>query len=61
MAYLEDLVGIGVAKDPTAVARRFIEDGILDALAKGLIAKRSIDQFPTTAPKSRKRKKRDQG
>jgi hypothetical protein len=47
MAYLDDLVKIGAyGKDTTAVARRFIADGILDALGKGLIEKRTVAEAP---------------
>ena len=54
-AYLEDLVRIGVGKDQTAVARKYIDAGIFDAISKGLIEKRFIENFPSVR-KPRKRK-----
>lgn len=59
MAYLDDLVKVGAyGKDTTAVVRRFIEDGILDALKTGMIAKRDSEAFqPKARAKARPRKR----
>jgi hypothetical protein len=46
MVYLDDLVKVGAyGKDTTAVVRRFIEDGILDALKAGIIEMRDAEAF----------------
>jgi hypothetical protein len=56
MAYLDDLVQVGAyGKDTTAVVRRFIEEGILDALKSGMIGKRDAKAFQ---PKTRKQSRR---
>jgi hypothetical protein len=50
VAYLDDLVKIGAyGKDSAAVMRRFIENGILEALEKKMIDKRNADDFRAAA------------
>ena len=45
-AYLDDLAKLGVyGKDRSGVMRRFIENGIKDAIEKGVIAPRDISEF----------------
>jgi hypothetical protein len=59
MAYLDDLVKVGAyGKDATAVVRRFIEDGILDALKAGMITKRDAERFQPKARGDPRVKKR---
>ena len=58
MAYLDDLLQVGAyGKDTTAVVRRFIEEGILDALKAGMISKRDAKAFQ---PKTRGKQSRRQ-
>jgi hypothetical protein len=45
-AYLEDLARLGAyGKGRSGVMRRFIENGIKEALEKQVIQKRSIEEF----------------
>lgn len=45
-AYLEDLAKLGVyGRGKSGVMRRFIDNGIQAALEKGVIPKRSIEDF----------------
>lgn len=45
-AYLDDLAKIGAyGKGRSGVMRRFIENGIKDALEKGVIAPRDVSEF----------------
>ena len=46
IAYLDDLAKIsGYGKGRAGVIKRFIQNGIVEALEKGVIEKRSIEQF----------------
>lgn len=46
-AYLEDLADLGTyGKGKIGVARRFVEDGIREAVDKNVIPKRSMKDFP---------------
>ncbi len=56
LAYLDDLVKVGAyGKDTTAVVRRFIENGILDALEKRMIEKRNVQEL--AVPRRQRRAK----
>ncbi len=46
VAYLDDLAKIGgYGRGRSGVMKRFLQNGIVDALEKGVIAKRSIEEF----------------
>jgi hypothetical protein len=46
IAYLNDLAKLGgYGKGRAGVIKRFIQNGIVEALEKGVIAKRSIEAF----------------
>jgi len=46
IAYLNDLARIGgYGKGRAGVIKRFIQNGIVEAIEKGVIAKRSIEDF----------------
>jgi len=48
-AYLEDLARLGAyGKGKSGVMRRFIENGIRDALEKGVITARKVEDFGGT-------------
>jgi len=46
-AYLQELANLGTfGKGKNGVAMRFIEDGIQQAIDRGIIAKKSAQDFP---------------
>ena len=49
-AYLDDLSKLGVyGKNRSEVVRRFVENGIKDAIEKGVIAPRNVSEFDESA------------
>jgi hypothetical protein len=51
IAYLNDLAKLGgYGKGRAGVIKRFIQNGIVEALEKGVIAKRSVDDFLNVGP-----------
>jgi hypothetical protein len=50
-AYLRELAKLGAyGRGESGVMRRFIEDGIREALEKGIIEKKSIEDFAEPKP-----------